>query len=75
MIDDVLVFRWYSNVFPNEFLGVPLKRHVKFHIDLVLRETMTTKTPYKLAPPEIKELSTQMHELLNKGFIQQSSSP
>ena len=33
------------------------------------------KAPYKLAPSEMQELSTQLQELLDKGFIQPSFSP
>ncbi|GKF84698.1 hypothetical protein Tco_0249596 [Tanacetum coccineum] len=31
--------------------------------------------PYRLAPSEMKELSVQLQELLEKGFIRSSSSP
>ncbi|GKC60595.1 hypothetical protein Tco_1088193, partial [Tanacetum coccineum] len=34
-----------------------------------------TKSPYRLAPTEIQELSNQLKELQEKGFIQPSSSP
>nr|GEY10374.1 retrotransposon protein, putative, Ty3-gypsy subclass [Tanacetum cinerariifolium] len=34
-----------------------------------------TKSPYRLAPSEIKELSGQLKELPNKGFIRPSSWP
>ena len=33
------------------------------------------KAPYRLAPPEMQELSSQLQELLGKGFIRPSSSP
>ncbi|GKC58589.1 zinc finger, CCHC-type, retrotransposon gag domain protein, partial [Tanacetum coccineum] len=34
-----------------------------------------SKTPYRLAPSEIKELMSQLQELLDKGFIRPNSSP
>ncbi|GJU22517.1 putative reverse transcriptase domain-containing protein [Tanacetum coccineum] len=34
-----------------------------------------TRAPYRLAPSEMKELSEQLKELSNKGFIRPSSSP
>nr|GEV75226.1 putative reverse transcriptase domain, ribonuclease H-like domain, aspartic peptidase domain protein [Tanacetum cinerariifolium] len=34
-----------------------------------------TRAPYRLAPAEMQELSTQMQELSEKGFIRPSSSP
>nr|GEU32561.1 hypothetical protein [Tanacetum cinerariifolium] len=36
---------------------------------------VTAQTPYRLAPPEMKELSDQLHKLSEKGFIRPSSSP
>ena len=48
---------------------------MEFRIDLVPGAAPIAKTPYRLAPPENQELSTQLHELLNKGFIRLSSSP
>ncbi|GKG09586.1 hypothetical protein Tco_0338332, partial [Tanacetum coccineum] len=33
------------------------------------------RAPYRLAPFEMKELSEQLKELSNKGFIRPSSSP
>ncbi|GJV41921.1 putative reverse transcriptase domain-containing protein [Tanacetum coccineum] len=33
------------------------------------------RAPYRLAPSELQELSTQMQELSDKGFIRPSSSP
>nr|GEX19146.1 hypothetical protein [Tanacetum cinerariifolium] len=35
----------------------------------------TARAPYRLAPSEMKELSDQLHELSDKGFIRPSSSP
>ncbi|GKG56560.1 hypothetical protein Tco_0579884, partial [Tanacetum coccineum] len=33
------------------------------------------RAPYRLAPSKMKELSKKLQELLEKGFIQSSSSP
>ncbi|GKF92796.1 hypothetical protein Tco_0279515, partial [Tanacetum coccineum] len=33
------------------------------------------RTPYRLAPAKMQELSTQLRELSDKGFIRPSSSP
>nr|GEX92740.1 hypothetical protein [Tanacetum cinerariifolium] len=46
-----------------------LKRQVEFRIDLVLRDAPVACEPYRLAPSEMKELSVQLQELLEKGFI------
>ncbi|CAH1431388.1 unnamed protein product [Lactuca virosa] len=47
---------------------------VEFWIDLVPGAAPIAKAPYRLAPPEMQELSTQLQELLDKGFIRPSSS-
>ncbi|GKF75399.1 hypothetical protein Tco_0224843 [Tanacetum coccineum] len=36
---------------------------------------VAARAPYRLAPSEMKELSEQLKELSNKGFIRPSSSP
>ncbi|GJT58834.1 putative reverse transcriptase domain-containing protein, partial [Tanacetum coccineum] len=47
----------------------------KFRIDLVPRATPVARATYRLAPSEMRELSVQLQELLEKGFIRLSSSP
>ncbi|KAI3755174.1 hypothetical protein L1987_54969 [Smallanthus sonchifolius] len=74
-IEDVPVVREYPKVFPNELPGVPPDRQVEFRVDLVPGTTPITKSPYRLAPTEMQELKKQLHELLDIGFIQPSSSP
>ncbi|GJR64644.1 putative reverse transcriptase domain-containing protein [Tanacetum coccineum] len=41
----------------------------------VVIETLVAKSPYRLAPSELEELSRQLKELQDKGFIRPSSSP
>ncbi|GKC95030.1 putative reverse transcriptase domain-containing protein [Tanacetum coccineum] len=41
----------------------------------VFPEDLQTRAPYQLAPSEMKELSDQLKELSDKGFIGPSSSP
>ncbi|GJY25596.1 putative reverse transcriptase domain-containing protein [Tanacetum coccineum] len=48
---------------------------VPFKIDLVSGATLVARAPYRLALTEMKELSEQLKELLEKGFIHPSSSP
>nr|GEU57623.1 reverse transcriptase domain-containing protein [Tanacetum cinerariifolium] len=50
-------------------------RYVEFHIDLILGAAPVARAPYRLAPSEMKELSDQLQELFDKGFIRPSSSP
>ncbi|GJW79569.1 putative reverse transcriptase domain-containing protein, partial [Tanacetum coccineum] len=62
-------------VFPEELPGLPPPRQVKFRIDLVPGAAPVARASYRLAPSEMKELSVQLPELLEKGFIHPSSSP
>ncbi|GJX73698.1 putative reverse transcriptase domain-containing protein [Tanacetum coccineum] len=45
------------------------------YMEKVLGATPVARAPYRLAPSEMKELSTQLQELSDKGFIRPSSSP
>ncbi|GKA28399.1 putative reverse transcriptase domain-containing protein [Tanacetum coccineum] len=50
-------------------------RQVEFQIDLVPGAAAVARAPYRLAPTKLQELSTQIQELSDKGFIRPSSSP
>nr|GFC35284.1 hypothetical protein [Tanacetum cinerariifolium] len=63
------------HVFPEDLPGLPTTRRVVFQIDLIPGVAPVTRAPYRLAPPEMKELSEQLKELSDKGFITPSSSP
>ncbi|GJU12223.1 putative reverse transcriptase domain-containing protein [Tanacetum coccineum] len=65
-----------AHVTTNEDLsGLPLTRQVEFQIDLIPGAAPVARAPYRLAPSEMKELSEQLKELSDKGFIRPSSSP
>ncbi|KAJ0855655.1 putative nucleotidyltransferase, Ribonuclease H [Helianthus annuus] len=72
---DIPVVRDYPEVFPEELPGLPPVRQVEFHIDLVPGANPIAKSPYRLAPSEMQELSKQLQELSDKGFIRPSFSP
>ncbi|GKF33995.1 putative reverse transcriptase domain-containing protein, partial [Tanacetum coccineum] len=55
--------------------GLPPMRQVEFQIDLVPGAAPVARASYRLAPTELQELSTQLQELSDKGFIRPSSSP
>ncbi|GJS12624.1 putative reverse transcriptase domain-containing protein [Tanacetum coccineum] len=74
-LEDVPVIHDYPEVFPEELPGLPPPRQVEFRIDLVPGVAPVARAPYRLAPSEMKELSVQLQELLEKGFIRPSSSP
>ncbi|GJX77523.1 hypothetical protein Tco_0324334 [Tanacetum coccineum] len=48
---------------------------VEFRIDLVHGATPVAKSPYRLAPSEMQELSEQLQELQDEGFIRPSHFP
>ncbi|GKC90138.1 hypothetical protein Tco_1150787 [Tanacetum coccineum] len=50
-------------------------RQVEFQIDLVPSASHVARAPYRLAPSELQELSTQLQELSDKGFMRPISSP
>ncbi|GJR62411.1 putative reverse transcriptase domain-containing protein [Tanacetum coccineum] len=57
------------------FRGLPPARPVEFQIDLIPGAAPVARAPYRLALSEMKELSEQLQELSDKGFIRPSSSP
>ncbi|GKD05258.1 putative reverse transcriptase domain-containing protein [Tanacetum coccineum] len=61
--------------FPEDLPGIPPTRQVKFQIDLVPGVAPIARAPYRLARFEMKELSDQLQELFDKGFIRPCSSP
>nr|GEW84706.1 hypothetical protein [Tanacetum cinerariifolium] len=62
-------------IFPEDLLGLPPTQQVEFQIDLIPGVAPVARAPYRLAPSEMKELSDQLKELSEKGFIRPSSSP
>ncbi|GJX49675.1 putative reverse transcriptase domain-containing protein [Tanacetum coccineum] len=74
-MEDVPVIRDFPEVFPEELPKLPPPRQVEFQIDLVLGAAPVVRAPYRLASSEMRELSVQLQELLEKGFICPSSSP
>ncbi|GJS15293.1 putative reverse transcriptase domain-containing protein [Tanacetum coccineum] len=70
-LEDVPIVR----EFPEDLPGLPPARQVKFQIDLVHGAALVARGPYRLAPAQMQELSIQLQELSDKGFIRPSSSP
>ncbi|GJT85133.1 putative reverse transcriptase domain-containing protein [Tanacetum coccineum] len=68
-LEDVPIVRDFSKVFPEDLSGLPPTRQVEFQIDLVPGAAPVARAPYRLAPSEMKELSEQLKELSDKGFI------
>nr|GEX33766.1 putative reverse transcriptase domain-containing protein [Tanacetum cinerariifolium] len=72
--EEIVVVRDFLEVFPDDLLGLLLVRKIKFWIELIPREMPVAKSPCLLAPSELEELSGQLKELQDKGFIRPSSS-
>nr|GFB76157.1 putative reverse transcriptase domain-containing protein [Tanacetum cinerariifolium] len=68
-VKDVPIVQDFPEVFPEDLLGLPPARPVEFQIDLIPGAAPVARMPYRLAPSEMKELSEQLQELFDKGFI------
>ncbi|GKB76531.1 putative reverse transcriptase domain-containing protein [Tanacetum coccineum] len=73
-LEDVPIVREFPEVFPKDLPGLPPGRQVEFQIDLVPGVAPIARAPYRLTPAELQEISTQLQELSDRGFIRPSSS-
>ncbi|GJX14209.1 putative reverse transcriptase domain-containing protein [Tanacetum coccineum] len=67
-LEDVPVIRDFPEVFPEDLPGLSPPRQVEFRIDLIPGVAPVARAPYRLAPSEMKELSKQLQELLEKDY-------
>ncbi|GKB57051.1 putative reverse transcriptase domain-containing protein, partial [Tanacetum coccineum] len=74
-LEDVLIIHDFPDVFPEDLSGLPPTRQVEFQINLIPGAAPVARAPYRLAPSEMKELSEQLKELSDKGFIRPSFLP
>ncbi|GJY07359.1 putative reverse transcriptase domain-containing protein [Tanacetum coccineum] len=74
-LEDVPIVQDFHEVFLEDLPGIPPTCQVEFQIDLMPGAAPVVRAPYRLAPSEMKELSDQLKELSDKGFIRPSSSP
>ncbi|XP_028125173.1 uncharacterized protein LOC114322117 [Camellia sinensis] len=65
----------YADVFPTELTGLPPTQEVDLSIELQPGTTTISMAPYHMAPAELRELKTELQELLERGFIRPSISP
>nr|GEZ40236.1 putative reverse transcriptase domain-containing protein [Tanacetum cinerariifolium] len=56
-------------VFLEDLPGLPPDRQIEFQIELIPEAAPVARAPYRLAPSEMQELSDQLQELADKGFI------
>ena len=62
----------FLEVFPNDLPRIPPKQETNFGIDLLQDTNPISIPPYQMATTELKELKSQLKDLLDKGFIQPS---
>ncbi|GKA99662.1 putative reverse transcriptase domain-containing protein [Tanacetum coccineum] len=70
-----VVSSWKSLCFGKRRSQPGFERHYGSLIDIAPSALDNTRAPYRLALSEMKELSDQLQELSDKGFIRPSSSP
>ncbi|GKF08891.1 hypothetical protein Tco_0043115 [Tanacetum coccineum] len=65
--EEIVVVRNFPKVFPDDLSGLPPTREIKFHIELIPGAIPIAKSPYRLAPSEMEELSetSQIEEVKN----------
>ncbi|KAJ9551511.1 hypothetical protein OSB04_015556 [Centaurea solstitialis] len=74
-VSDVPRVKDFPKVFPEDLTGLPPDRQIEFRIELTPGASPIARAPYRLAPSEMKEMMSQLQELLDKGFIRPSTSP
>nr|GFA23377.1 putative reverse transcriptase domain-containing protein [Tanacetum cinerariifolium] len=73
--EEIVAVRDFPEVFPDDLSRLPPVWEIKFRIKLIPRAMPVAKSPYRLAPFELEELSGQLKELQDKSFILLSSLP
>ncbi|GKD37713.1 hypothetical protein Tco_1257920, partial [Tanacetum coccineum] len=73
--EDIHIVRDFPEVFLDDLPGLPHVCEIEFRIDLIPGALLVVKSPDRLAPSEMLELSNQLKELQEKGFIWPSHSP
>ncbi|XP_057481977.1 uncharacterized protein LOC130768887 [Actinidia eriantha] len=74
-VADIPIVREFLELFPEELLGVPVDRKIEFVSECMSGTQPISKAPYHIAPTELKELKSQLQELLDNGFLRPSLSP
>nr|GEX24325.1 reverse transcriptase domain-containing protein [Tanacetum cinerariifolium] len=68
-VKDIPIVQDFPEVFPENLPGLPPDRPIEFQIDLIPGAAPVARALYRLAPSEMKELSEQLQELSDEGFI------
>nr|GEU80428.1 putative reverse transcriptase domain-containing protein [Tanacetum cinerariifolium] len=73
-LEDIPVVIEFSDIFLEYLHGLPPVRQVEVQIDLIPGAALVARTPYRPAHSEMQELSNQLQELIDRGFIRPSTS-
>ncbi|GJZ78346.1 hypothetical protein Tco_0643018 [Tanacetum coccineum] len=65
--EDIPIVKEFLDVFPEDLPGLPPVHQVEFQIDLIPGAAPVARTPYRLAPSKMQELSNQLQELTDRG--------
>ncbi|GKC82694.1 putative reverse transcriptase domain-containing protein [Tanacetum coccineum] len=68
-LEDVPTVWDFSEVFPDDLLGLPPTRQVEFQIDLVPGAAPVTRAPYRLAPSELQKLIDDLFDQLQGSRV------
>ncbi|GKF90957.1 hypothetical protein Tco_0274658 [Tanacetum coccineum] len=60
---EIIVVRDFLEVFSDDLSGLPPLREIEFRIELIPGAVPIVKSPYRLLPSELEELSGQHKEL------------
>ena len=74
-LENIPEVREFPEVFPGELPCIPHEREVDLSIEIMPGTTPVSRTPYRMALAELKDLKVQLQELLDKGFVRPSVSP
>ncbi|GJY15414.1 putative reverse transcriptase domain-containing protein [Tanacetum coccineum] len=61
--EEIVIVREFPEVFPDDLSRLPPIQKIEFRIELINGATPVAKSPYRLAPSELEELSGQLKEL------------
>ncbi|GJS30134.1 hypothetical protein Tco_0490754 [Tanacetum coccineum] len=64
--EEIIMVRDFPKVFPDDLSGLPPIWEIEFRIELIPKATPEAKSPYRLVPLELEELSGQLKELQDK---------
>nr|GEV54799.1 hypothetical protein [Tanacetum cinerariifolium] len=73
--EEIVMVKDFPMVFSDNLSGLPPLWEIEFPIELIPGATPVAKSLYRLAPSKLEELSGQLKELQDKGFIRPSSPP